>query len=78
MKSRKARRRKFHADISYENYGIKNKVTPMEVFVKWLKNKKMECVIRWGTTYVNPRTYMIIVKDEKHAREMEENCLCCL
>lgn len=37
---------KFQADISYENYSIKNKVTPMEVFMKWLKDKKTEDVIR--------------------------------
>ena len=30
----------FHSDISYEDYSIKDKVTPMEVFMGWLKEEK--------------------------------------
>lgn len=31
---------KYDADVSYEDYSIKGKVTPMQVFMKWLKEEK--------------------------------------
>lgn len=31
---------KFDAKVSYENYSIKDKVTPMQVFMKWMKEEK--------------------------------------
>ncbi len=31
---------KYDAEISYEDYSIRNKVTPMQVFMKWLKQEK--------------------------------------
>ena len=30
----------YDSDISYENYSIKNRVTPMQVFMSWLKEEK--------------------------------------
>lgn len=31
---------KYEANVSYENYSIKDKVTPMQVFMKWLKEER--------------------------------------
>ncbi len=31
---------KYDADISYKEYSIKDKVTPMQVFMKWVKDEK--------------------------------------
>ena len=31
---------KFHAEISYEDYSVKGKVTPFEVFMAWLRKEK--------------------------------------
>ena len=31
---------KFDADISYEDYSVKGKVTPFEVFMTWLRKEK--------------------------------------
>jgi hypothetical protein len=33
----------YDADVSYEDYSIKDKVTPMQVFMKWLKEEKQKC-----------------------------------
>lgn len=34
---------RYDADVSYEDYSIKDKVTPMQVFMKWLKEEKQKC-----------------------------------